>query len=249
VGTVGVSRDITDRKRVEEALKESERRLHDLSSHLLSAQEKERRRIALELHDDLGQELSVLKLQIGSIERKLKKIPTTLEEDCDTVLRSVDQIIENVRRLSHDLSPSILEDLGLSAAIRSLIEDFRKYGRINVSIDTEKIDNLFSNEAQIVIYRIFQEALSNIVKHAQATHVSIAMERNDESVAFVIEDNGKGYDPEKVQRRSSAERGLGIPAIIERVRMLGGTLNLSSHESRGTSICFTLPIDKEGSVH
>jgi signal transduction histidine kinase len=108
---------------------------------------------------------------------------------------------------------------------------------------------LFSNEAQIVIYRIFQEALSNIVKHAQATHVSIAMERNDESVAFVIEDNGKGYDPEKVQRRSSAERGLGIPAIIERVRMLGGTLNLSSHESRGTSICFTLPIDKEGSVH
>ena len=239
-------RQITERISAEKALRESEKKLHFLSSHLLTAQERERRRISLELHDELGQSLTVLKLQVRSIERNLQEDQRSLKGDCESTLQYVDQIIENVRRLSRDLSPSILEDLGLTAAIRWLIENFAKHSNINVPLDMPDIDNLFSRDAQIILYRIFQEAFANIGKHAQATNVSVVIKKDEHQVNFLVEDNGKGFDLKQVEARNPAERSLGLVAMDERARMLGGLLEISGEEGKGTSITFSIPIDKGG---
>jgi PAS domain S-box-containing protein len=240
--------DITKRKRMERALQESGKRLQFLSSHLLTAQERERRRISIELHDELGQGLTVLKLQLRSIERKLLKDQKALREDCEHTLRYVDQIIENVRRLSRDLSPSILEDLGLSAALRWVIDDVSRHYNFETSVEMEDIKDLFSQEAQIIIYRVFQEALANTGKHAHSTHVTVVIEKNDGRVSFVLEDNGNGFDVEYVRSQASTEKGLGLAAMDERVRMLGGSLGIWSEEGTGTKITFTVPVREEGNL-
>lgn len=237
-------RQIDERTRAERALRESEKRLHTLSSYLLSAQERERRRIALELHDELGQSLTVMKLQLRSIERGLGRDQGTLKKDCESTLQYVDQIIENVRRISRDLSPSILEDLGLTAALRWLVEDFAKHSDIKVSLDIPSIDNLFSNDAQILIYRIFQEAFTNIGKHAKADNVSVVIDNDEGMVNFLVEDDGKGFDMEQIEARYPTERSLGLVAMDERARMLGGLIKISGHIGRGTRISFSIPIDK-----
>jgi signal transduction histidine kinase len=233
---------------MERALQESGKRLQFLSSHLLTAQERERRRVSVELHDELGQALTVLKLQLRSIERKLRKDQAALREDCEDTLRYVDQIIDNVRRLSRDLSPSILEDLGLSAALRWVIDDVSRHYGFEASVKMEDIKHLFSEEAQIIIYRVFQEALANAGKHAHATNISIAIEKRDGSVFFVLEDNGNGFDVEYVRAQASTEKGLGLAAMDERLRMLGGSLDIWSEEGTGTKITFTVPVEEGGSL-
>lgn len=233
------------RKLAEEAIKESGKRLQFLSSHLLTAQERERRRISLELHDELGQSLTVLKLQLRSIEKALNKEQSALKVDCENSLQYVDQIIENIRRLSRDLSPSILEDLGLTTALKWLGEDFARHSNINVEIDIPIIDNLFSDNAQIIIYRIFQEAFTNIGKHAQAGSVVVLVKKNENSVHFQIRDDGKGFDIKQIEARYPTEKSLGLLAMDERARMLGGQLDVNGQEGEGTRIIFTIPIDSE----
>ena len=235
--------EIAERKLVEKALRESGKKLHFLSSHLLTAQERERRRISLELHDELGQSLTVLKLQIRSIEKALNNAQGALKEDCEKTLQYVDQIIENVRRLSRDLSPSILEDLGLTAALQWLIEDFAKHSTITVDIDMPDLDNLFSGDAQITIYRIFQEAFTNIGKHAQAKAVSVVLTKEGDCVHFLVQDDGKGFDIKKIEARYPTERSLGLLAMDERAIMLGGQLEVSGQKGKGTRLTFSIPID------
>jgi signal transduction histidine kinase len=234
-----------ERKLAEKALQESGKKLHFLSSHLLTAQERERRRISLELHDELGQSLTVLKLQLRSIEKALNKEQSALKEDCEKTLQYVDQIIENVRRLSRDLSPSILEDLGLTAALQWLIEDFAKHSTIKVDIDMPVLDNLFSDDAQIIIYRIFQEAFTNIGKHALADTVSVVVKKMESSVHFQIQDDGKGFDIKQIEARYPTKRSLGLLAMDERARMLEGQLVVHGQKGTGTRIIFTVPIDSE----
>jgi len=234
---------IEERKLVEQALRESGEKLHILSSHLLTAQERERRRISLELHDELGQSLTVLKLQMRSIETSLNSEQMSLKENCENTLQYVDQIIENVRRLSRDLSPSILEDLGLTAALRWLIGDFEKHSQIHVSFNIPNIDNRVSHDGQIIIYRIFQEAFTNIGKHAQADTVSVAVEIRDRHIDFLVEDNGKGFDMEQIESRYPTERSLGLVAMDERARMLGGVLKIETRMGGGTRIIFNIPVD------
>ena len=233
-------------REMEKALRESAKRLRFLSSHLLTAQERERRRISIELHDELGQALTVLKLQIRSIQRELQEDQITLRENCEDSLRYVDEIIENVRRLSKDLRPSVLEDLGLSAALRRLIDEVSQHDDIVTSVETDDIKGLFSDEAQIIIYRVFQEALANIVKHADTSRVSVSVNRKDGNVSFVVEDVGNGFDVDYVQAQASTEKGLGLVAMDERVQMLGGSLNIWSQEGQGTRITFNVPVDEGG---
>jgi PAS domain S-box-containing protein len=243
-GSFAIITDITERKQAEETLRESEKQLRYLSSQLMTIQEQERKRISAELHDELGQALAVMKLRLKSIEKGLRKEQEPIRKDCEGTLHYIDEVIENVRRLSRDLSPAILEDLGLSAALRWMLNEFTEVYHIDVAFDdTVEIDHLFSRKAQIVLYRIFQEALTNIGKHAQATHVSIAIKEEGDKISFLVEDDGKGFDLGRITRKDVTEKGIGLVTMNERVRMLGGSLHLMSQEVGGTRIAFAIPAD------
>lgn len=240
VGAVGI--DITRRRRAEEALWESEQRLRFLTSQLLTAQERERKRISMELHDELGQSLAVLKLQIRAVERGFGDSQQDLKADCRELLDYLDGVIDNVRRLSRDLSPAILEDLGLQSALKYLINGVSKHYKVSHSFEVADLDQLFPSDAQIIIYRIFQECLTNISKHAGASEVSITIRENDGLVSIALEDNGAGFDPAQVSSRRIAGRGLGLAALNERARMLGGTLEIRSQPGAGTKVTCVIPI-------
>ncbi len=242
-GSLAIVTDITERKRNELALRESENQLRYLSSKLLTIQEQERKRISAELHDELGQALAVMKLRLKSIERGLSKDQTAIRDECNSTLHYINEVIENVRRLSRDLSPSILEDLGLSSALRWMLDEFTKVYHIDVTLEMAEIDHLFSRKAQVILYRIFQEALTNIGKHAQATRVSIVIKKDEDKISFSVEDDGKGFDLSRAARRDMTPKGIGLATMNERVRMLGGSLHLMSQKTGGTRITFTVPPD------
>jgi PAS domain S-box-containing protein len=241
IGAVGT--DITLRRRAEEALRESERRLRHLTSKILSAQERERKRISMELHDELGQSLAVLKLQIRAIERALGEDQQDLKEECRELLHYLDGVIDNIRRLSRDLSPAILEDLGLQSALNYLIDGVGKHYLVRHAFEVEDLDHLFPSEAQIIIYRIFQECLTNISKHAHATEVSIVVREDGGVISLIFEDNGAGFEPIQVSARRAEGRGLGLAALDERARMLGGTLEIRSQPGFGTRLTCRIPVD------
>jgi PAS domain S-box-containing protein len=238
--------DITKRKRVEEALRESEKQLRHLSFQLLTAQEKERSRISLELHDELGQALTLMKIRLRFIEKELGKDQSKIREECQDILQYIDQTIENVRRLSRDLSPSILEDLGLTAALQWLVNNFLKKDPVKVAVSIADIDNLFPKEQQIIIYRIAQEALTNIGKHAGARNVSVVTQRDERTLLLRIEDDGKGFAG---NRREARGRGLGLAIMEERARMLGGILEIWSQVGQGSRISLTVPLYKGKGNH
>ncbi|HZK14875.1 MAG TPA: sensor histidine kinase, partial [Desulfobaccales bacterium] len=215
-----------------------------LTSQLLSAQEREQKRISMELHDELGQSLAVLKLQIRAIERGLGDDQQDLKEGCVELLLYLDGVIDDIRRLSRDLSPAILEDLGLQSALKYLLDGVSKHYTVSHVFEVEDLDQLFPAEAQIIIYRIFQECLTNISKHAGATEVSIAVKEDDGLISLMIEDNGAGFDPALVLARRAAGRGLGLAALAERARMLGGTLEIRSQPGAGTRIACVIPVDQ-----
>jgi len=233
--------EIEERQRADRALRESEEKLRALTSQLLTVQEEERSRLSRELHDGLGQTLLVLKLKMRAIEKRLGPDQQTLRQESEQTLRQIDQIIDDVRRLARNLSPSVLEDLGLAVALRNLCEEFSGHQNLNLSLDMDDISGSFSPEAQSHIYRIFQESLTNIGKYSQADQVSLAIKRRDGKMAFVIEDDGVGFQPEDLQARDAAARGMGLVAMAERVRMLGGELQISSKLGAGTRISFLIP--------
>jgi signal transduction histidine kinase len=225
-----------------DALVQKEQRLRILSSHLLTAQEKERRRISLELHDDLGQSLTLLKLQLRGTGKKLRADQEALKEDLKVTSKSIDKIIEDVRRISRDLTPTIIEHLGFSAAIRSLFLDFARHSDVKVFLELGDVDDLLSSSTQIAVYRIFQEALNNIGKHAEAANISIEVKQIDNIVSFLIQDDGKGFDLQKVLDKAVTERSLGLAAMDERAKMLEGQLEVSSQKGKGTKIVFKIPV-------
>lgn len=228
---------------------EKEQDLRYLMTRVLTAQEQERERISRELHDELGQSLLVLKLQANSIRKLLTPNPEAAAEECQELAKNMDRLIENVRRLSKDLSPAFLEDLGLAEALRHLVEEFVRRYQLQADIDLlPGLGGLFHREAQINIYRIFQESLTNIGKHAQASTLTVVIDSEDDRVSFLIADNGRGFDLENVLSRDLTRRGLGLATMKERVRMLGGSLEIKSREDQGTEISFSVPIRKNDQV-
>lgn len=236
--------DITERKRAEKALIESEEKLRVLSSHLLSAQEAERRRFAIEMHDEVGQALILLKFQIARMLNKLTKRDNELRAKLQRILQCNGQLIENVRRISRGLIPVLLEDSLLSDALRDLIREFALRYKVKTHLSLIYIDELFSRESQINIYRIFQETLSNVAKHSRARNVTIRLMRKSKAVLFMIEDDGRGFNVDQ-HRSSISTQGVGLTAMKERTIMLGGTLEVRSKLGRGTEIRLKVPIVRE----
>ena len=235
-----IIRDITERKRTEEVLKQSEKNMRYLASQLLSAQEDERKRLSRELHDELGHALLALKLQVESVEEQLLPQQVTLKREVKKILEFINSTIEEVRRLYLDLSPGDLEDLGLATALHSLVDDFSQLQKhIRWTIELDNLGGLFALSTQTAIYRIVQEALTNIGKHAKPKNVFLRIKREKQEVSFTIEDDGIGFDRHKVVNE---KRTLGLLTMEERVKILGGTFELWSQENRGAKISFIIPI-------
>ncbi len=240
-----LKREIGEHKRTEVALRQSEHRLRSLSSHIISAQEKERRHISMELHDDLGQSLSLLKVQLSSIQNRSTDTTTVIFDDLQETRQYLDVVIENVRRLSKDLSPSLLEDLGLTAAIEWLLDDFEKHYNFEIFREIQTIDKFFPLEKQIILYRIFQEIMTNIVKHAGASNVNVQIKINNGLIAVTITDNGGGFNLEELSAMHAAEKGMGLAAMQERVLMLGSSLDIKTGLGEGTRIHFKIQREEE----
>ncbi len=235
--------EITNRLQTEESLRESEARLRHLSSQLLDAQERERKRLAAELHDELGHALLTIKLQLRALERGLTPEQKKLAEDIEALQPFIDGVLNNVRRLYFDLSPGNIEDLGLTGALRQMLDEFAKHHKdIRWQIRLDNLDREFPPLTQTVIYRIMQEILTNIGKHAKPSRVSVWVKRNPTAALFTVEDNGCGFDTSQIHSLDDSNRGLGMAAMEERVRMQGGTLEIISRENQGTRIAFTLPL-------
>lgn len=233
-----ILRDITARVKAEQALRESREELRRLSGLLVSIQEDERRRIALDLHDGLGQSLSLIKLAVENTVQQMTAGAT------DVALNSLNQIIphlkealSDVRRVSTELHPSILDDLGI---LPTLSWFFREFEAVCGHIAVEKALHVSEQEVpsplKITLYRIIQEATSNIIKHAAADHVRVSLYREANVLHLLIEDNGRGFDPAQMIYREGERRGLGLISMKERVSLSGGTYQLESGPGAGTSI-------------
>jgi PAS domain S-box-containing protein len=241
---LAIVRDISERRRGEQALIESQKELRNLASRLLNAQEAERERISIGLHDELGQALMHLKFRLGSAVKKYHENSQPSVEECGPLLAYLDEMIEYVRRLSRELSPSPLTELGLTSAIKYLIEEFcEHYGMDSGSVDLDDVDDAFPTETQVNIFRIFQESLTNAARHSRATSISAAARKLEDSVLFTVEDDGKGFDVKEILGLDGTRKGIGITAMQERVRMTGGSFEILSRIGAGTRVTFTIPLD------
>jgi signal transduction histidine kinase len=241
-----LTEEIDEHKRTEKVLRETEAQVREISTQLLEAQEIERRRISMELHDELGQALNVMKLQMRFIEKRLDKDQIEIKRECEELLTYTDRLIEDVRRLSRDLSPIVLEDIGLTASLQWLISNLAKNPDMKVTSDISEIDDLIAAKNRIVIYRVIQEVLTNIVKHAQAENVSFVIDRRDNKVIFSIKDDGKGFDLQSILMKDISEKGFGLRTMNERVKTIGGVFDVWSQKGMGTLIMFGVPgINKE----
>lgn len=236
--------EIKERKQIEKTVAKSERKLRFLSNQLITAQENERKRIAIELHDELGQSLVGLKFQLSNLTKKLGDNQPGLRLEFEQSIRTIDRMTENVRRLSRDLRPSVLEHLGLFEALQWLFVDCSQKFLLVINHSLTESDLSFSKEQEVIIFRIFQEALTNIGKHARATQVSVTMETKENEVYFSIKDNGKGFDLKVFIESKNPSRGLGLTAMDERARMAGGHLQVKSQKGKGTQITFSVPKKK-----
>lgn len=246
-GATAVVHDMTERRKVEQALRQSEERLRSLSTELIKAQEKERRRLSGELHDELGQSLAILKHRVRSIGKSLHSKQPPAEIDLGAAVELIEQVIEKVRQIARDLNPPFLDDLGLCPALRFLTDNLAEECQIPVSLDLIETDAFLSKEAARIIYRICQEALTNIVKHSEATQVNLKMTRENESLSVLIEDDGKGFDAPAVKARDPKQTGLGLSVMQERAYLIGGTLEIASHlEGAGTKVSLTIPLESRG---
>jgi signal transduction histidine kinase len=211
-------------------------RMQDLSRKLLEAQEAERRRIAHELHDESGQLLASVHL---ALERTIAGLPPQFRESFHLVRSQLDAIESQLRRLAHELRPTILDDLGLLPALQVLTQ--RVAGRTGLCIHMDStIEGRLAPAVETALYRIMQEGLTNIAKHAAATHVNLQLWQDDEGIHGLLRDDGVGFVVEHVMGQTGS-RGLGLLGIQERMEALGGTLQITSIPAQGTTLQITLP--------
>lgn len=233
-----------------EALREREARIAELSGHLLKAQEEERKRISRELHDETGQALMVIRLYLGMLEGSVTT--RSAKAKIQETLAVVDRTIEGIRRIIGRLSPLVLQELGLIAAIRKEAKDLAKSSGVKAKVSVNEDVGRLSPVTETAIYRVVQEALHNVAKHANATTVSIQLGRDGQLVRLSIEDDGVGINPSA--KPNPGRRSFGLAGMRERVSTLGGTISVgygsgSDLAHRGTRIEVAVPAIAPGSWH
>lgn len=232
------------KKEWEEVLRESEERLRVLSSQLLTVQENERKEIARDLHDSIGQMLSAIKFKIEDLlQQKNEKDINSVEANLQSLLPLIRESIEEVRRIQMNLRPSILDDLGIIATLKWFSREFKKvYSNIQIDEEFEIKEEEIPQSIKIVIYRIVQEGFNNIAKHSGANFIHLLLKKIDSRIILQIEDNGKGFDFQKLFSMDDSLSGFGLNSMRERTELSGGTFNLESWINKGTVIKASWPI-------
>ncbi|MFQ6077625.1 MAG: ATP-binding protein [Thermodesulfobacteriota bacterium] len=211
-------------------------------SRIIDAQEGERRRISRELHDELGGALTAIKYNLEIIERDLPEDLSDGKERLKEVEALSTQILGQLRTLSHDLRPPMLDDLGLLPTLRWYIENYGKRCKIKTHYEAIGFPEKVDPELETTLYRVIQEALTNIAKHARADDVHVHLSSTDLAITVTITDNGAGFDPQEVSTLDTQKRGFGIMGMQERVSSLGGRIDIRSRQGAGTQITIEIPL-------
>jgi len=218
-------------------LAESERRVRELSLRLINAQERERRRVGQELHDRIGGSLTLLKL---AAHRARKAQADKIEEALAEVEKTADEIYEGVRTLSYSLKPDILDDLGLAEALAAYFEEFTDRCGITVGFQHTGLEERLPAEIEITVFRIVQEALVNVARHAMASNVTVLLAGEGHVLSLQIQDDGCGFDPAEVEIQSS-----GVSGMEYRAQLAGGVLTVDSSPGAGTCVSCELPLSPD----
>jgi PAS domain S-box-containing protein len=237
VGVRGIARDVTARKRAEDALRASEERLRRLSRHQATIREEERRRLGFDLHDDVCQELVGIGILVESLRRQLAAHHPAADAGLERVGRYVNEVGEHLRQLAHDLRPMLLRDLGLQGSLHALAEGMSLPDTSVAAVFRTSIPRL-REEVEIGIYRIAQEALANAVRHAGARTIELTLTVDGPTLRLAVTDDGRGFTPDD-RRRSDA---LGLVGMEERALALGGRLELRSPPEGGTIVSLECPV-------
>jgi signal transduction histidine kinase len=240
-GLIHVARDISQRKHWEKQLETSRRELRNLTAHLLSVREDERQHVAREIHDELAQTLTTLNMELLYLDKKLPKSSTSLHAITDSMAKVIDSSIETVKKISSDLRPKLLDDLGLQAAIKWHIKKLSEKGGTECNISLDFIENHIHRNHAITVFRIFQEAVTNVIRHANASKIEVFLKEYAGSLLIRVNDNGMGITKEQI----SSSGSLGLIGLRERVRLCKGNIKISGAPDKGTSISVSIPLDVE----
>ncbi|HEV3327162.1 MAG TPA: GAF domain-containing protein [Puia sp.] len=238
---LGLGFDISRLKDAENLLKQSEEDLRDLASNLQNVREEERTSISREIHDELGQQLTAIKLDVSWLDRKIQG-DAIIKERIGGILSMLTEMIHTIRRISTQLRPSILDDLGLVEALRWQVRDFQKRGGIGIQFECPEESLKLEAGVTTGLFRIFQEALTNIARHAEATAVSAFLLKEDGQLVLTITDNGKGFDLHAAKKKKT----LGLLGMKERTLMMKGAYEISSQPGSGTSLRVSVPLHMFG---
>lgn len=239
VGRVWSFRDVTEAKRAEAALREAGARLHLLSQRLIEIQESERRHLARELHDEIGQALTATKLNLEVLAREPE--PARTKRIADSIA-FVERLLHNVRNLSLNLRPPMLDDLGLVAAVRWLLDQYVRTTGGQVKFDHDLANERFAPTIETTCFRVAQEALTNVTRHSRAHHVYVGLHRQNDGLTLSVRDDGRGFDVTEARRRAAHGNSLGLVGMEERVTLAGGRFNLVSSDDTGTELTAWFPL-------
>ncbi len=238
-----------ERKQAGEALKQTTEELskeHNqrimLSKRLIDLLEKDRQHIAVELHDHIGQTLISLKMHLELIHEKLKPDRTGLGTQIKVVQEIAIQVIKDIKNISHGLRPTMIDTLGLVSSLRQLFDEIRQQTDMKIRFFSKGIPKRFDKEKELAIYRIVQESLSNILKHAQAKEVFVNLIKKDENLILSVEDDGIGFDQDKVMKPSKGKRPFGLLIMRERAVQLDGEFTIESQAGKGTHVLVEIPL-------
>jgi PAS domain S-box-containing protein len=239
IAAYGIYRDITERKRAEEMLQ-------SFSQRLIETQEAERRRVARALHDEIGQALTALKLNVQIIQHSANASP--LAQHLNDSIGIIDRALQQVRELSFDLRPSLLDHLGLVAALRWYVDREAKRAGLMSEVVAGPVETRLPPELETACFRIAQEALTNVVRHAQARQVWVELRQRGAELHLVIRDDGIGFDVRAVQSRPVSDLHLGLQGIQERALIVGGQIDITSIPGQGTEVQARLPLTSPRSL-
>jgi PAS domain S-box-containing protein len=235
---VAVFDDVTERKQADEELKKSQEQLRNLADHLQSVREQERTSIARKIHDELGQALTALKMDISWLGKKLPNDQESLIKKAKSISTLTDMTIKTVKRITAELRPGLLDDLGLVAAIEWQVEEFQNRTGLTCKSVIDREGIAVDEKRSTTIFRILQEALTNVARHAQATRVTVSLKEKNGGLYLLVRDNGKGITKEQI----SDPQSFGLMGMRERVRMWGGEVKFSGRPGKGTTVVVRMPV-------